>query len=404
MTEFEEKIQKEKENYIKRIKENLIKIDYVVIYGAGKVGRAILNLCKCKSIKIAAFCVTDKSVNPDIVDGVPVIQLSELSFDKERTLILIGFIDSGNSSYLSELLDYGWIKYIDTPINALYYDDWMQDKILRPTLEITPKVGCGIFCKYCPQDTFVSKYYEENKNRTTYLTFPRFKEFLDKTPNDLIVEFAGFVEPFLNDECVEMMEYTNSTGREMTLYTTLVGLTIEKFERIKKLPFREVVLHTPDEDGHANIPMTMEYLKLLDLMLSTKKASGEPFINSANCQSKPHPKVLEHTKGKIKIHVQLNDRAGNLEANNELISKSAKGRITCGRAISLNHNILLPDGSVVLCCMDFGLNHILGNLSEQSYEEIMKSDELRYVKRCMNIDMESSVLCRKCINALNVMD
>jgi hypothetical protein len=32
---------------------------------------------------------------------------------------------------------------------------------------------------------------------------------------------------------------------------------------------------------------------------------------------------------------------------------------------------MLPNGDVSLCCMDYGLENILGNLFTQSYEEIL---------------------------------
>ena len=48
------------------------------------------------------------------------------------------------------------------------------------------------------------------------------------------------------------------------------------------------------------------------------------------------------------------------------------GGYYCNRALRMNHNVLLPNGDVVLCCMDFGMQHVLGNLKRQSYEEILK--------------------------------
>jgi len=32
---------------------------------------------------------------------------------------------------------------------------------------------------------------------------------------------------------------------------------------------------------------------------------------------------------------------------------------------------LLPNGDISLCCMDYSLDHILGNLFTQEYDEIM---------------------------------
>ena len=50
------------------------------------------------------------------------------------------------------------------------------------------------------------------------------------------------------------------------------------------------------------------------------------------------------------------------------------------------HNITLPNGDVSLCCMDYGLEHIIGNLLEQDYEDVIPDNNA-----CFN-------LCRFCEN------
>lgn len=66
----------------------------------------------------------------------------------------------------------------------------------------------------------------------------------------------------------------------------------------------------------------------------------------------------------------------------------------CGQ--ELNRNVLLPDGTVLLCCMDYGMKHILGNLREQSYDEIMNGGEMQRIKKCMNDELKDDILCRSC--------
>lgn len=66
----------------------------------------------------------------------------------------------------------------------------------------------------------------------------------------------------------------------------------------------------------------------------------------------------------------MSDRAGNLEnKDNKLASKHLSGKIACSRSRILNHNVLLPDGSLVLCCNDFGLDYVLGNLNTDTYDD-----------------------------------
>ena len=92
-------------------------------------------------------------------------------------------------------------------------------------------------------------------------------------------------------------------------------------------------------------------------------------------------------------------RAGNLVGEMimkpELLERKAEWKIanhgdkpmTCGCLEKMYHNVMLPNGDVSLCCMDYGLEHILGNLIEQDYEDVIPYDNT-----CFN-------LCRFCENA-----
>lgn len=194
-----------------------------------------------------------------------------------------------------------------------------------------------------------------------------YKKCIDKLPQNVRIRFAGFSEAFLNPQCTHMIEYAAGKGREIDLYTTLVGLTKEGFKRIKSIPFRRVVLHTADVDGYANIPVTDEYLNLLQEVVFACKVDGSPFIDWANCQSTPHPRVLDIIGGRVRISAELYDRAGNVEDNSDLKQVDyVSGTIECVLSEKMDRTVLLPDGTVVLCCNDYGLEHPLGNLLSEN--------------------------------------
>ncbi|PHU37891.1 hypothetical protein CSX02_05635 [Agathobacter ruminis] len=75
-----------------------------------------------------------------------------------------------------------------------------------------------------------------------------------------------------------------------------------------------------------------------------------------------------------------------------------KGPIYCTRTEYLNHWVLLPDGSVTLCCMDFGLKHVMGNLIDHTYDEIIHMQPYQDLISGMNAQM-SDILCRKCTSS-----
>ena len=110
--------------------------------------------------------------------------------------------------------------------------------------------------------------------------------------------------------------------------------------------------------------------------------------------------VLRITSGKIRIYCEMQDRAGNLENEQQVLSTgNLTGGLYCDRAVNTDHFVLLPDGTVVLCCNDYGMQHVLGNLSNQSYEDIVHGEFFLNVKRAMHIDESLPLLCRKCMYA-----
>lgn len=232
------------------------------------------------------------------------------------------------------------------------------------------------------------------------MSLETFQACLDKVPKNTLIVFGGFSEPFLNEACFDMMCYANRNGFAMRLLTTLVGCTIEAFQKVTKVPFERVVLHVPDADHFAKIPLTDEYYEILDMALTAEKPNGQLFVDTANCQSRVHPQVLKHIDGRVLVSSQLFDRAGNLKEDQRLQSvKGVQGKIYCSKSRNLNDSILLPDGSLVLCCMDFRLKHVLGILLQQPYNEIMSGEMIQFVKRAMMDEAIEVLLCRNCTYA-----
>lgn len=377
----------------------------VIIYGAGKAAKIILNLCQGNDIEIESFCVTNLNQNESMIKNIPVQQINTLKLNPDDVLFLIGVRERGKQKIKEILEDEGYFNYIKTPENIFEYEEWEFNRKRRPALEITPKIGCCVSCKYCPQNLLLNEYFRENKVRKSQLDFKEYKYILDKLPRNTLIEWAGFVEPFLNEAAADMMLYTQEMGFEQTLFTTLVGMKEEDFEKIRNIPFKIVCLHTPDKYGYAKISLTPDYLKMFEKVVQAKNALGDSFVTTANCQSIPHPAILPLTTGKLKIYTELSDRAGILdsEESQEIAHFNKTGPIWCDRAEALNHNVLLPDGTVVLCCNDFGLRHVLGNLLTDNYEEIMKSKVMRKVKCALRTDNHIPVICRKCIYAKELL-
>lgn len=113
-------------------------------------------------------------------------------------------------------------------------------------------------------------------------------------------------------------------------------------------------------------------MQLLGYVVRKKKKDGSSFVDFANCQCEPHPKAVKVIDRQVMITWDMIDRAGNLDDEALRSATCMHEPIYCGRASAYNHNVLLPNGNVVLCCMDFDMQRVLGNLKRQSYEEICR--------------------------------
>ena len=259
-------------------------------------------------------------------------------------------------------------------------------------MEITSVIGCKIRCTYCPQDKLMRAYAK--RSNIYKMTFDTFKRCLDKIPLNVHIDFSGMAEPWLNPECTKMLLYAHERGYGIAIYTTTVGMTTSDVENFESIPFRQFNVHLADKERYSKIEVNDNYLETIDAILKSKIQNREYMT-----MGKLHPKVQQLIKKSIS-RTRMLSRAGNLEGKvYPPIPPRSKGPIRCRSAGNLfNHNVLLPNGDVLICCMDYGMQHILGNLISSSYTSIFKGKEFFKLQKGLDDD-SLDILCRYCENA-----
>ena len=296
-----------------------------------------------------------------------------------------------------------WFLDYYTTIN-LYIDNRFGGKdrwrnSIAPTMEFTTSIdtqnGCVVDCVFCPQRTLQKSYKGER-----FMTLNNFKKAVDKLPQEVRVTFAGFTEPWLNKNCTDMVLYAHEKGHPISIFTTGIGMSIDDIERIKHIPFAGnpngcFTLHLPDQERKAKHPITKRYIELIEHL---GKIQHEIHNFTTMCMGAVHEDV-KHVFSDAPVY-DMWSRAGNLVGEMimkpELLERKEEWKManhgekqmTCGCLEKMYHNVMLPNGDVSLCCMDYGLKHILGNLYEQDYEEIVPQNN-----QCFE-------LCRLCENAV----
>lgn len=269
-----------------------------------------------------------------------------------------------------------------------------------PTLEITtiiPEKGCIVDCVFCPQRTLEKVY-----TGTRILTLENFKKIVDRVPQDVRITFAGFTEPWMNKYATDMVLYAHQQGHPVSVFTTAVGLSVQDCEAMVDIPFAGnpnggFCLHLPDSEMLARHPITPKFLRTLEWLRDNQHRIQNFQIMAMGPEL--HPKIRHIFP--TAPYYQMYSRAGNLHRESLLkpqlitlkdrwnaIEHEDRNR-TCGCIEHLYHNVLLPNGDVSLCCMDYGLDHIIGNLHEQSYEDVIPQ-----AQTCFD-------LCNHCENGVN---
>lgn len=250
-------------------------------------------------------------------------------------------------------------------------------------LEITTHIGCPINCLDCPQALLRSNY----RGRKT-MRLEDYKAAIDKVPTDTRIDFSGMCEPFANPQCADMILYAAERGHPLALYTTLQGATLADWEKLRDVRYEVAVIHLPDKDGRSHFNITPEYLDLL----------GAWECNAYSCHGAIDERVLPHIKWRQLITF-MHDRAGNVECRPHTNIPPDRMLSCMTSQFAMNHNVLLPNGDVLMCCMDYGMTGRFGNLFEQSYEEVLYSPEAVEMRSTL-VNGES--ICRHCSNAIQI--
>jgi hypothetical protein len=273
-------------------------------------------------------------------------------------------------------------------------------------MELTTMIGCPLMCTFCPQDNLRTQY----GTATKYMSQTDLTAMLVKLPKDTRIDFSGMSEPWANPECTSMLEEVLYMGYTVAIYTTLYGMTDP--ERVKKVledhpnQVEVVMLHLPDANGNMKgWKNSEEWMKALQVMSTLNIPCGVGAM-TMDRSGVVHPDLqpivgrlsgwVGHTRADSLDVEQIKGQVISITPHNDF-------SLTCRSTPFYDRNVLLPDGSVVLCCMDYDLKHIIGNLLTQTYEEIMQGKPLQDLIALNEApEFSKCSICKSCENVRKV--
>lgn len=270
-----------------------------------------------------------------------------------------------------------------------------------PALEITTMVGCPLRCTYCPQDQLKANYGKAAK----YLSLVDFKHILAKLPPYVRIDFSGMAEPWANPDATEMLELALDGGFNVAIYTTLYGMN--DHERVIDLltshrdQVEALVLHLPDRNGNMRgFKPSSEYNERIAAFLALKDVLRFVDVMTMDIDGRVHESL-----GVASLPPWIgNARAGTLDEGGlhgqpveEIPEHSTP--LGCSFTPFYDHNVILPNGDVVLCCMDYSLKNKIGNLLTDDYWSLFASPGMNALRVANMHYGRSESICRKCSRA-----
>ena len=274
---------------------------------------------------------------------------------------------------------------------------------IMSTLEVSTNIACKVQCDFCPHEMIIEEYSNRTKSddisygQPAQMSFNVFKQCIDKLPKKIDIGFSGYSEPFLNPDCSKMIIYAHETGHPVSVNTTLVGMKLDDVDKIKHIPFSIFHIHLPDEPMFAKIAVNENYLEILKKIMNSNVSNV-----TAMSMGQVHPKIKKILKTDV-FPSRMISRSGNVKKVEVEVERKL-GPLTCGRATGMEYedkidaNVLLPNGDVAICCHDYGLQNVLGNLIELDYNGLFETDSYKEIREKMKSN-DSDIICRLCTEA-----
>lgn len=258
---------------------------------------------------------------------------------------------------------------------------------------------CNLGCVMCPRS-----YMSRKKGM---MDMELFKKIIDESKGK--VEFVYlhlFGEPMMHPHIIDMIKYCRKAGIYTGLATNATLLDDVKSKEIvdSGLDFMVISFDGVNKEEYEKIRQGSSYEKTLENIKGFLKIQ----------RRKPHTVLqliyMNYTKNKIKEYVDfwssynieavrikpLQTWSGEMEDINELSANEySAGLKPCDRP--WRHLCILWDGTVTPCEFDFDGAYPLGNIKDQSIEEIWKNEMILKLRKMHISHKRNEIkLCKSC--------
>ncbi len=295
-------------------------------------------------------------------------------------------------------------------LEGLYRRVFKKEKPLPSfprVVQIQTRTGCNARCVFCPNSLLADSIPHEA------MEWELFTKIADELTKHPVVRISPYLmnEPLMDRELGKKISYLAERKRPETVIKINSNgalLDQEMGEALIESGLDRInfSVHGITKETYESQMVGMKLEKVLNnidrfLELKAKKGSKKPRVRVTMVRTQ----AIERELGEIKEYwkkreVKVNIRPLENRAQSEIASKGLNPKrwrpfTFCNRLFEQAY--ILSNGDVVLCCVDWERTTILGNLKNQSLEEIWNSPRFMEIrKRYLEGDLDG-LLCKRCL-------
>lgn len=274
-------------------------------------------------------------------------------------------------------------------------------------LYIEPTNRCNLHCKFCARDNM-----KRNLSNMTLGTF--INAFTDLKIGSKII-ITGNGEPLMNPDIYDMIKCATEAGHYVSIITNGTALTEENADKLidSGLSRIQISFQSIEKSAYEEIMVGANYERTLKQVLrfiyKVRRKKINLFISISTVMVKDSMLFAENSKDfwmKMPIDNYYESELFSLQTNSKMYSQSQQQDES---TIETHKVCVVPwagakinaDGSVNPCAHDFSSKYVIGNINDNTFNEIINGEKARRFREALICDNqefldEIGYHCGKC--------
>lgn len=281
-------------------------------------------------------------------------------------------------------------------------DEVSSGKDIKPVdkpriYQIETTSRCNLACPFCPRTTDLKANNVRDLNAT--MTLEKFTEVLDRMPWLKSIELFHFGEPFMHKDLELYVKACKDRGIYTVIASNLLPATFSKIDKVFEagLDFLVMDVDSLDAEKYASMRVNGSLAKLQPIVEYILKHPKCPYtvaqtIKLDGKEEYTKEEFIKWTNGYMADEIRykfLDSFRGEIEpTKGELQPEDVCKEAFYGFTVHVN-------GNVVVCDRDWAGENVMGNIFEQTVDEIWQGEKYQKFRAEMLSDEKPS-MCKKC--------